>query len=165
MKKSINSLVLMTLALCMISCAPKKEAAGVPDSAAPVDAHASETGEKADSAARIANVKPDVPTADGGLEKSIVQNVVRDHQGEIRSCYERALSGKPDISGRLTVVWTITSQGKVSEPSVKDSKLADESLENCIVDAVKSWEFPAPEGGGQVSVEFPFEFSVDTGAP
>ena len=36
------------------------------------------------------------------------------------------------------------------------SDLTSPKVEGCITDAVKRWTFPAPDGGGLVTVTYPF---------
>ncbi len=42
---------------------------------------------------------------------------------------------------------------------VQSSTLRELSVEACVVNAVKRWEFPAPDHGGLAMVSYPFTFS------
>ena len=47
----------------------------------------------------------------------------------------------------------------VQTASITDSTLHDAAVEQCIVTRVRTWTFPAPDGGGVVAVEYPFVFT------
>jgi hypothetical protein len=47
--------------------------------------------------------------------------------------------------------------GAVTSAKVESSSLNGSPAENCIVQAVRSWKFPAPIGGPAVAV-YPFDF-------
>jgi hypothetical protein len=41
---------------------------------------------------------------------------------------------------------------------VRESTLKNDAVEQCIIDRIKTWKFPAPAGGGVVTVNYPFIF-------
>ena len=99
----------------------------------------------------------------GSLSRDVIRSVVRAHLGEVRSCYEEGLRTDPNLAGRVTVSFVIGPTGAVQTASVGSSTLvsatdADELAGACIARAVRSWLFPTPEGGGIVSVNYPFVF-------
>jgi TonB family protein len=94
----------------------------------------------------------------GTLDKALIGGVVRDHLGEIKRCYEARLGARPGLAGRVVVNFTITRDGSVSEPQVRKSTLGDETAESCMVEAVRGWTFPRPDGG-IVIVSYPFELT------
>jgi TonB family protein len=53
------------------------------------------------------------------------------------------------------VRFTIEASGRVATVNIEESTLPAE-VDRCISDAVETWEFPRPRGGGTVAVSYPF---------
>lgn len=98
------------------------------------------------------------------IDKDQIRQVVRRHMNEIRFCYEKALAAQPTLEGRVTVQFTIDTDGSVSQSSVQSSTLKHPPTETCITDAVKLWQFPKPVGG-IVKVAYPFVLRTADEAP
>ena len=93
---------------------------------------------------------------DGGLDKDMIFEVVRRNQGQIRFCYEQGLQSDPKLSGRVAVKWVIDGNGQVKVAGIESSTVNSRIIEDCILARLKSWKFPLPQGGVDVSVSFPF---------
>lgn len=91
----------------------------------------------------------------GGLSQEAIRRVVRQHLAEVRFCYEQALQSNPSLEGRVAVQWIVGSDGRVQSSSLASSTVRNANVESCIVQAVRRWTFPAPEGG-VVGVNYPF---------
>lgn len=91
----------------------------------------------------------------GSLDKAVIRNVIRQHIGEVKKCYETELGKKPDLAGKVMVHFIIGIDGKVTESSIQESSLHSPAGEQCITAAVRGWEFPKPRGG-TVVVSYPF---------
>ena len=91
----------------------------------------------------------------GSLSSDIIRRVVRRHMNEVRYCYEKELLSHPDLFGRVMVQFTISGTGQVVGSGVQASTLKSSAVEQCIAQAVKRWEFPAPQAG-IVVVSYPF---------
>ena len=91
-----------------------------------------------------------------GLDKDIVRRVVRAHIDEVRHCYNLGLVKNENLSGRVAVQFTIDGNGLVESAKAVESTLPDQEVSDCIVNAVKRWKFPKPDGGGSVAVTYPF---------
>ncbi len=104
------------------------------------------------------SIEPSGQEADfaGTIDKEAVRRVIRFHLAEVRSCYERALNKKSSIEGKLSVKFEIVSKGRVRSASVSSSTIGDKSVEDCIVNRLRSWEFPEPPEGTVATVNFPF---------
>jgi hypothetical protein len=88
------------------------------------------------------------------LDKEIVRRIVHHHHSEVRFCYEKQLLTHSEISGRVVTQFTIAATGKVLSSVVTESSVRDHDIEQCIVQAVRRWEFPQ---SGQTSiVTYPF---------
>ena len=99
------------------------------------------------------------PMVFGSLDKELIRKIIHENRDQIRGCYESALKLKPGLSGKVSVKFTISKEGPVSEAeSVKDT-VGDQPMAECLVNAVKTWIFPKPKGGGIVIVTYPFIFA------
>lgn len=104
------------------------------------------------------NLGGDEAEAVGGLDKALIAAVVQANIGQIKHCYERQLIVDPNIFGKVVAGWTINKEGLVSATSVKKTTMNNAPVENCILSKIKTWQFPKPNGGGQVLVTYPFLF-------
>jgi TonB family protein len=95
-----------------------------------------------------------------GYDRDLVLKVVRKHQNEIRYCYETELQKHPELAGKVTVAWTIGATGSVESADIAESGLGNPNVEACIVQRVRRWNFPEPQGGQEVGVTFPWVFQV-----
>jgi hypothetical protein len=101
-------------------------------------------------------VVPGSTSVQGALSKDLIAKVIRQRQNEIKYCYQHELSKSPDLAGKVTVMFTIGGTGEVAEATVNETTLADVNVENCMVQHIRHWRFPAPQGGGQVFVTYPW---------
>jgi len=110
--------------------------------------------QRTDGGTEILNVEVDVPR--GSLDKDIIRRVVRAHINEIRYCYNQGLGRDASMKGRVAIQFTIGPDGTVPVAEVATSEIKDVEVGRCIAAALKRWTFPAPEGGGNVVVTYPF---------
>ena len=94
----------------------------------------------------------------GPLSRELIRRVIREHRDQIRYCYNLALNGSPNLSGKLQVQFVIGDRGYVEQARILKSNLGKASLERCVVSRVRTWRFPKPNGGGRVQVNYPFLF-------
>ena len=106
--------------------------------------------------ARAPEVIPGVANVRGQLDKEIIRRIIRRHINEVKYCYEQELTKQPGLGGRIMVQFTIAASGQVIASVLQNSTLGNGRVENCTVQAVRRWEFPAPLGGGLVIVSYPF---------
>jgi len=91
----------------------------------------------------------------GELRQAEIHKVVHDHLDQVVACYTKH---HPDMTGWLTIGWTIDAQGKVSRTEVRRSTSGKQALATCVMGEIRSWRFPKPRGGGEVDVSYPFHF-------
>jgi TonB family protein len=103
---------------------------------------------------------PGKTTVIGGLDKDVIMKVIKRHQNEIKFCYEQELQKNPSLAGKVAVAWTIDPSGGVSEANVSESSIGNANVEGCIVQRIRRWKFPEPQGGGIVNVTFPWIFKA-----
>lgn len=113
--------------------------------------------------ARAPTIRPGAVESFGGLSKEVIRRVVHRHLNEVRFCYEEELKKRPDLDGRVTVKFIISPSGAVQSSAVSDSSLGNNQVETCIAQAVRRWTFPSPEGGGIVTVNYPFMLAASGG--
>jgi TonB family protein len=94
----------------------------------------------------------------GSLDKPVIRRTIRGHLEELRACYLPVLKKKPELSGRISIQFTISAAGKVVDSVLQSSSLQDALVEKCVVKAFHGWEFPKPQGGGSVVVTHDVEF-------
>ena len=99
-------------------------------------------------------------TSDIQIDKEKIRSTVKDHIGEIKKCYEKALDSKPKLMGKFVFQWTIEPSGNVSEAHIKSSsfKSTETEIEKCAIAKFKSWKFPSPPNGEVAIVSYPFSF-------
>ncbi len=95
------------------------------------------------------------PIVVGTLSMDIIRRVIHSHRDQIRYCYARERTRQPDLSGKLTVKFTIGTAGYVQQAAVSASALHNAAVERCILQKVRTWKFPEPRGG-IVIVNYPF---------
>ena len=98
----------------------------------------------------------------GSLDKEIIRRIVRQHMNEVKFCYDQELARKPTLAGRISVQFAISPVGQVITSVMQSTSMDDARVENCVVNAVRRWEFPKPVGGGIAIVLYPFSFTTPT---
>ena len=83
---------------------------------------------------------------------------------QVSRCYEQALARTPALAGRLAVRFTLGPTGIVQADEVT-AALGDAPFQQCVLAAVRRWVFPAPEGGGVITVTYPFNFAPPDAPP
>ena len=104
---------------------------------------------------RMPMVRIGQPNAQGDLDKAMIRKVVKDSLDAIQHCYDVALQKTPTLAGTVMVQFFISPDGKVKASSASG---VDPTLAKCVADAVKTFVFPKPRGGGGVQVNYPFTF-------
>ena len=94
----------------------------------------------------------------GGLDRDVIAQYIKSQLGYILYCYERQLSAKPSLQGKVSVKFTIAGDGYVNTQRINDSTMGDSTVEGCMLSKIAKWKFPAPKGGTQVIVTYPFLF-------
>ncbi|HEX4620319.1 MAG TPA: TonB family protein, partial [Myxococcaceae bacterium] len=103
-------------------------------------------------------VVPGKTTVVGGLSKDVIAKVIKRHENEIKFCYEQELNKTPNLNGKVAVQWVIDPTGSVSDANVTETSLSNNNAESCMLARIRRWKFPSPEGGGVVTVTFPWIF-------
>jgi TonB family protein len=96
----------------------------------------------------------------GSLSKEEIGRVIRRNLARFKYCYEKQLNANPNLSGKISVYFTIAPTGDVAQASVRETSMNDENVESCAVKVMRSLKFPKPRGGGIVVVTYPFVFAA-----
>jgi hypothetical protein len=96
------------------------------------------------------------PEVTGLLSPEAIRRVVLRNLGQVAHCHEQGLAQNPTLEGRVVIRFIIGGNGTVMGSTVQDSNVAVPSVATCIANAVRRWQFPSPEGGGVVTVNYPF---------
>lgn len=96
----------------------------------------------------------------GGLDKSVIEEYITRQIRQIRTCYEKELSGNPKLAGRIGTHFVISGSGRVTMAGVESSTMGSTNVESCLIGVIKRIVFPEPLGGGIVEVKYPFTFSL-----
>lgn len=97
---------------------------------------------------------------EGGLDKETVRRVIAGYRGRIRVCYERSLQSNPRAGGRGVYRWQISPTGPVTSVVLQSSTLTPKVLETCVLEVIKSMNFPAAGNGRPTVVIYPFVFQT-----
>ena len=93
---------------------------------------------------------------EGGLSQSVIEATIVKYLPQIRACYEIGLRKSSGLSGTVATKFEIGPQGRLNYSKVSRSTLGSAEVEDCIVRNMKNWQFPRPEGGVNVRVNYPF---------
>jgi hypothetical protein len=92
------------------------------------------------------------------LPSDNIRQVVRQGFGRFRACYELGLLRRgPHLQGRVSTKFVIDRDGTVRIASDAGSDLGDAQTIDCVVDAFKQLQFPAPPNG-IITVHYPIVF-------
>lgn len=106
----------------------------------------------------VGNLQLGGSSTSGFCKKNNIESVVKRRAGAIRACYEQRLQVNKDLKGKITVRWTINTEGGVEGASSTGDTLADSETTNCLLRTIRRMKFEAPEGGICV-IQWPFVFS------
>lgn len=95
------------------------------------------------------------PEVSEGLYIEDVRDGVLAGGEAVLACYEESLLMEADLSGFMTLAFTVGSGGRVTAARIEDSTIAQPSLTRCIESAVRSLQFVPPENVTSVTVRYP----------
>ena len=93
---------------------------------------------------------------EGGLSHAVIQATIEKNLPQVRACYEAGLQKWPGLAGTVLTKFEIGYSGKLNYSKISRSTLDNSQVENCIIRNMKKWQFPGPEGGVSVKVNYPF---------
>jgi len=93
---------------------------------------------------------------DGGLDRDAVARVMEAKKGQVLFCYEQGLQNDPSLAGRIALRFSIGFDGHVTSAGVASSTLNSKAVESCVLQRLKTWQFPIPKGGMEVKISYPY---------
>jgi TonB family protein len=85
--------------------------------------------------------------------------LIRQRLPAVRACYEMQLRRNPELTGKVTVDFTIQTTGAISGVRASENTTGDDAVANCVMGVVSRFRWnPGPEGGS-VIFSYPFVFS------
>ncbi|MFT3925965.1 MAG: AgmX/PglI C-terminal domain-containing protein [Myxococcales bacterium] len=122
----------------------KKRASRAGESAQAVDLEAQQTQDLVET------------SASGSLPKAAIRAVMQNLALDVRACLECTLARSPGEDNiRLPIRFVVESDGHVSEAHPLN-QASDPQLASCVTGVISEAQFPKPEGGGIVIVEYPY---------
>jgi beta-lactamase regulating signal transducer with metallopeptidase domain len=106
----------------------------------------------------VANPLPDKRDPEGRIAPEVIENIVRSHFGEFRTCYEAGLKRNAKLQGKVTVKYVIGLDGSTQMTADGGSDLPDPQVVGCVVAGFAHLTYPPPRGG-YVTVVYPIEFA------
>ena len=105
-------------------------------------------------------MKRGAPQASGFCKRADISKRVGAKQRSITRCYEKALLSNPELSGKVTLQWTVKLDGSVKRGNtrVADSTLNNAKVEGCMMRVIGRLKFAKPDGG-QCVIRYPFVFN------
>jgi TonB family protein len=88
-----------------------------------------------------------------GLPPERVREVAMQHADEVERCVATSVEGSRVLAGRIELEMTVQPDGHVEMITVVSSTTGVPAFDACIVDAARSWVFPAP--GARVAIRYP----------
>lgn len=96
-------------------------------------------------------------SANAKRDNNAINKVVTKNKTSIRMSYDKYLKRIPNLTGKITIRFTIAASGKVTQVQILENTTNNRDFERDIIRKVKMWRFePIPEG--DVSVTYPFVF-------
>ncbi|WP_224371059.1 AgmX/PglI C-terminal domain-containing protein [Hyalangium versicolor] len=86
--------------------------------------------------------------------------VIRQNTSQVQGCYERARAKSSRTQGEVIVEWDITTWGGVDKARVTSNTTGDKELADCLLQAVKTWQFEARESDAPTHMSHPFRLLV-----
>jgi hypothetical protein len=104
---------------------------------------------------------PGEATLAGSLDKEVIRTGIKSIIPRVGECYNDGLQKNPKLGGRIVVKFVIRTKdrkGRIDEAEIdpENDDLQSPLVEQCMLNAIAEIEFPAPEGGGEVHVTYPF---------
>jgi TonB family protein len=100
-------------------------------------------------------------SATGGIpsdKEAEIQLKLQQREPSARKCYQDVLNEKHDraFQGTVKVLIAIEPSGHASQVKVVGGSLADQTVQECLVQTIREFDFPQLEQAGEVQYEYRF---------
>ncbi|WP_413612321.1 AgmX/PglI C-terminal domain-containing protein [Bdellovibrio sp. HCB-110] len=88
--------------------------------------------------------------------KHQIRKIIKSHVAEVRSCLPTNVASSE--RGKLVLTFEINNLGKVNSAIVNEyqSTFKNSEVTKCIIDKLKSWDFPAAPSRKTIWITYPF---------
>jgi len=102
----------------------------------------------------------------GTLPKAVIDEKLKEAEPRVLSCYQHALSAKPDLHGKVDINFVVAPDGKVAHADAAEGEdaLPDARVIDCILDEIRKLTFPEPRGG-RVFINYPLTLAPPKPGP
>ena len=128
---------------------PEPEPAAPPPAEAPKPAETPKAGPKRPKGCEVEECK--------GTVSVEIHSALGAKAGQVRGCYERALSHNAGLQGKVEVDVRIGPTGEVCSAALYKDGLNDPAVTSCVLQRFRSGTFPKP-AGGCVDTRVPINF-------
>lgn len=90
-------------------------------------------------------------------EKSVGE-VIDLYRKNLVNCYQKRAEQRSDLGGRVVLEVVVEADGSLRSAGVKESSLNDGPTEKCMVETLRSMEYPSTESGTPTTWTIPFRF-------
>ena len=109
---------------------------------------------------------PPITPEPGSLDKDTIRTGIKSIIPRVEECYTKGLERNPKLGGKVVVKFVIRTKdgrGRIDEGEIdsENDELQSPLVEQCILNAMADIDFPAPSGGGEVHVSYPFVLAND----
>jgi TonB family protein len=105
------------------------------------------------------DVRIDLPTVVGPIDRNIVRRITRAHINEFRYCFNQVIAAnQSNGGGAARIDFTIDAAGRPKDVTYVSGPTA-QRVDQCLVQAVKRWSFPKP--ATPATVQLPFALTRD----
>lgn len=127
-----------------------------------LDPDVTQFGFEAGAAQARSDDAPAIESTGGAvLSEVALHNMMIAKQSQMMPCYVDALNQDPDAAGKVDMKFGIAPDGHVAMVKVTGSTLRHKPMEDCLVDASRSWSFPATGRGTLMKFETDFTFVTE----
>lgn len=99
------------------------------------------------------------------IPKEIILEAIEAMKPAAQECYDSLLGDFPDASGTVRVKFVFETEGDMSRVQMseidEDTTLIDQSLHDCLAEAVSTIELPRPPHDNRMTISYPFKFQSD----
>jgi hypothetical protein len=101
----------------------------------------------------------EVTSTRGRMEVADIEAGIAPHAGALEACFADKVGKRKWLGGKVSISWTISKAGEITDVTVPESDLGAWEVEKCLVETARTATFAKPKGGG-TDFSLPFEFSA-----
>lgn len=94
---------------------------------------------------------------DAGVKQEDVKRIIKVARPGMEKCYVDALQRKPSLSGKITILFAVKTDGKVDTTRTGMANAGEPEFAKCVLDLLVKLEFPKP--GVATDIELPMDLA------